>query len=77
MSAWEAFFGWPLGGVWSNLLAAALWVPIAAVATAVVTAWRVRVHLNRHLAPLCRDVERIHTHLGIGRDMGGQEGGAP
>lgn len=30
MSVWSVFFGWPAGGVWSNLVAAGLWAPIAA-----------------------------------------------
>lgn len=29
MSTWLVFFGWPGGGVWSNLAASALWAPAA------------------------------------------------
>lgn len=31
MSTWWLFFGWPAGGVWSNLIASLIWdVPIVA-----------------------------------------------
>jgi len=29
MSAWSAFFSWPNGGVWGNLVAGGIWSPIA------------------------------------------------
>lgn len=25
MSAWQVFFSWPAGGVWSNILASLIW----------------------------------------------------
>lgn len=28
MTTWDIFFSWPAGGVWGNLIAAVLWVPI-------------------------------------------------
>ena len=44
MSALTAFFGWPDGGVWSNLIASAAWVPLAGV-------WHRRT-LRRHAAEM-------------------------
>jgi hypothetical protein len=29
VTAWQAFFSWPSGGVWGNLLASLLWAPAA------------------------------------------------
>lgn len=29
MSAWSTFFSWPGGGVWGNIVAGAMWSPMA------------------------------------------------
>lgn len=40
----DVFFAWPAGGIWSNLIASAIWAaPAGALAV-----WRMRVHLARH-----------------------------
>lgn len=31
MNPWEYFFGWYQGGVWSNLLANIVWIPVALI----------------------------------------------
>lgn len=44
MTTLRTFFGWPDGGVWSNLIASAAWVPLAAL-------WH-RRKLREHAAEL-------------------------
>lgn len=43
MSVWQAFFGWPQGGIWPNLAASVIWAAPA-------LAWhhrRIKRHIDR------------------------------
>lgn len=49
------FFGWPLGGVWSNLVASLIWATPAGIAT-----WR---KLRRQHAERMGQAERHHAEV--------------
>jgi hypothetical protein len=57
MSTWVAFFAWPGGGVWSNLVASAIW-------TVPALAWhhrRMKQHIN---AVVSRQPEPVKESMG-------------
>lgn len=78
MSTVKAFFGWPTGGIWSNLLASLLWA---------IPAWvwarhhvhrihrRLDEHADRHdehagkLDELARSVALLHDHAAGGKPV--------
>ena len=68
MSVWSSFFGWPSGGVWSNLLASLMWTGPAFVTHHVL----IRRH---HARTTARQTEQIKAHIDARLDR--QQGGAP
>jgi hypothetical protein len=52
MDTWQVFFGWPGGGVWSNLLASAICVGVAW--------WRLRAKMIAHHAAQMAQAARHH-----------------
>lgn len=56
MTAWQVFFSWPAGGVWSNLVASLICVGVAW--------WRIRAKLIAHHAAQIAQAARHHReHL--------------
>lgn len=55
MNPWQAFFGWPDGGVWANILA---WVIGLVLAGA--CGWLFRDHIGRHLAAWLHHHHQAH-----------------
>ena len=67
---WATFFGWPSGGIWSNILASVLWT----APMWLLLLWRQRVHLRNefermhdHLESAHVKIDALHEHLGVGR----------
>jgi hypothetical protein len=62
VTAWSAFFSWPNGGVWSNLIAALLWSPLAAAGLTVHHVLMRRHHtreVNRQTRELKAHMDRV------------------
>jgi hypothetical protein len=55
MSTLELFFAWPGGGVWSNLIASVIWVPIAAIP--------VYIKQHRHHQKVEKSLKLLHEKI--------------
>lgn len=72
MSTWQSFFGWPAGGVWSNLIASVMWGAPAFVMHHVL----IRRHHERTVRDeSARQTEQLKDHIDARLDQ--QQGGAP
>lgn len=67
MSAFDAIFSWPYGGVWSNLIASLIWI----IPGYIVGKWHLNKINNRLDIQIARDkilhkkIDEIHTKVGI------------
>jgi len=59
MGVLEVFFGWPAGGVWSNLLASALWVTPALFAHHKIMWAKLEKKLDAHHKETMREVKKL------------------
>lgn len=59
MGVWEIFFGWPNGGVWSNLLASVLWATPALLAHHKLMMRRISKKLDMHHEETMQEVRKL------------------
>lgn len=65
MGTWRAFFSWPSGGVWANLLASLLWGAPAFVAHHVL----MRRHTTREIERVAGwQTKELKEHMGLVAD---------
>lgn len=60
----DYFFHWYTGGVWSNLLASLVWVPLAFIGGKMLHT-SLKKHMLKHHEEVMAHIGKIHTHLGI------------
>lgn len=60
MNAWHLFFHWPDGGVWSNLLASLLWVPVSWAGVHGLLVWH-HNKMHAHIEQLREEIKKLQS----------------
>jgi preprotein translocase subunit YajC len=55
MNVFNEFFGWPLGSVWSNIIASVIW----SIPAVIFTFWRIRKHQKRNHKEVMASIEEL------------------
>jgi hypothetical protein len=65
MNTIQSFFGWPEGGVWSNILASMIWTTPSFIVGFFIGHRQLVSHMRRHHQEVMAHIRKIHKHLGI------------